>query len=569
MPLICECGHKNPNKGLYCSICGKFLHLPADKNFILKKRYEILALTGGGGMGTVYKARDVKLEKIWAVKECVPFRISQKKSDIEDIKNRFEREAKILARLDHPGLPVISDYFTENNRYYLVMTYIEGENLLDILKKDGNPGISEEKVTVWTKEILKILSYLHNQSSPVVYRDLKPANIILHKDGRIILVDFGIARVINPDDLTGQTEIGTKGYAPEEQIIGKAEPRSDIYALGATMHHLLTGMRPGDSGLKLLKDFIPSISDEMEKIVSKSLKEYVTDRFSCADEMLKALSFDGKGYERKVPAKKAVVISPRVTFIDKWEKKTDEPWYFNSPGGIAVDNEGYVYVADRETHRIQKFDSQGRLIARWGNWGSEDGEFNSPKGIVVDNKGYIYVSERGNGRIQKFDSHGRFIARWGTKGSKDGEFNSPEGIAVDNKGYIYVADTGNHRIQKFDSHGRFIARWGTKGSKDGEFSKICRSLIKLSISKSRREDGEFFSPKGIAVDNKGYIYVTDSGTHRIQKFDSQGRFIAGWGKSGSEDGEFSSLKGITVDNNGYVYVADSGNHRIQVFKVNQ
>ena len=173
MPLICECGYENPDKALFCCICAKILHIPAGENFILKKRYEILAHIGGGGMGTVYKARDVNLEKIWAVKECVPLRISQKKSVIEDIKSRFEREAKILARLEHPGLPVISDYFTENNRYYLIMTYIEGDNLFELLKKDGNPGFSEEKVTGWSKEILKILSYLHNQSPPVIYRDLK------------------------------------------------------------------------------------------------------------------------------------------------------------------------------------------------------------------------------------------------------------------------------------------------------------------------------------------------------------------------------------------------------------
>ena len=546
MPLICECGYKNPNEGLYCSRCGEILPLPADKNFILQERYEILALIGRGGMGTVYKARDVKLEKIWAVKECVPFRKRQKKSDIEDIKKRFVREAKILARLDHPGLPVISDYFTENNRYYLVMTYIEGETLLDILKKDGNSGLPEEKVTVWAKEILKILSYLHSQSPPVVHRDLKPANIILHKDGRIILVDFGIARVINPDDLTGQTEIGTKGYAPKEQIIGEAEPRSDIYALGATMHHLLTGKSPGDSGLNLLKNFIPSISDEMEKIVTKSLKEDVTDRFSCADEMLKALSFDGKSYERKVPGNKPVVISPGVTFINKWEKKTVEPWYFNKPEGIAVDNKGYVYVVDTHNHRIQKFDSEGRFIARWGKYGFKDGEFYYPFGIAVDNKGYVYVADTYNHRIQKFDSEGRFIARWGKKGRKDGEFSIPRGIAVDNNGYVYVADTGNVRIQKFDSEGRFIARWGKSGSEDGEFSY----------------------PSGIAVDNKGYVYVADTDNHNIQKFDSEGRFIARWGKYGSEDGEFSYPHGIAVDKKGYVYVADRLNHRIQVFKVN-
>jgi DNA-binding beta-propeller fold protein YncE len=244
-----------------------------------------------------------------------------------------------------------------------------------------------------------------------------------------------------------------------------------------------------------------------------------------------------------------------VKFVMKWgtELEDIENFAVNATGngqfahpiGVAVDLKGYVYVVDLgNNQRIQKFDSDGKFIAKWDRRGSGDGEFYLPMGVAVDLKGYVYVADLGNQRIQKFDSDGKFITKWGTYGSEEGEFDSPSAVAVDQLGYVYVADRDNQRIQKFDSDGKFIAKWGTYGS----------------------EEGEFNNPTGVAVDQLGYVYVTDRFNHRIQKFDSDGKFIAKWGTYGSEEGEFKSPSGIAVDQLGYVYVADRDNDRIQKFK---
>src|SRR6476469_4422091 len=185
---------------------------------------------------------------------------------------------------------------------------------------------------------------------------------------------------------------------------------------------------------------------------------------------------------------------------------------------------------------------------------STDDSFHFPTGIAVDNKGDVYVSDSWNDRVQKFTSNGKFITKWGTRGSADGQFRFPTGIAVDNKGDVYVSDFSNDRVQKFTSNGQFITKWGTSGSADGQFG---------------RDDDTFFTgPAGIAVDNKGDVYVSDFSNDRVQKFTSNGKFITKWGTSGSADGQFRFPTGIEVDNKGDVYVGDSLNMRIQKFTSN-
>ncbi|MEW6558040.1 MAG: protein kinase, partial [Elusimicrobiota bacterium] len=251
---------------------------------ILENKYKIVNLVKKGGMGAVYKAYDIKfVNNFYAIKELLP--IYGTPLEQEQSRKWFEREAKILKNLTHANLPKIFDYFICNERYYLVMDLIEGDDLDTILQKEGKPGLPVEKVMEWSIQVLDVLIYLHNQNPTIIYRDLKPANIMLNKNEKIILIDFGIARVIHQNSQTTKTIIGTEGYSPPEQYRGKSEIRSDIYSLGATMHHLLTGISPIPFKFDPLRTINPNIPYHIENIVMKALKDNLTDRFSSAKEM--------------------------------------------------------------------------------------------------------------------------------------------------------------------------------------------------------------------------------------------------------------------------------------------
>jgi serine/threonine protein kinase len=207
-------------------------------------------------MGAVYLANDTRLARKCVVKEMLPdYSSSEERHKAE---TDFQREARTLALLNqpgHPNIPEIFDYFIENGRHYLVMKYIGGENLEERLKRRGRP-LSEEHVIEWAIQICDALAYMHNRKpEPVVHRDIKPANLIRDEDGRLWLVDFGLVRAMPSDHLQpnggGQTvAIGTPGYTPPEQWLQEPEPRSDIYALGASLHHLLSGHDPRDAFAK-------------------------------------------------------------------------------------------------------------------------------------------------------------------------------------------------------------------------------------------------------------------------------------------------------------------------------
>jgi len=271
----------------------------------------------------------------------------------------------------------------------------------------------------------------------------------------------------------------------------------------------------------------------------------------------------------------------RYEFVSSWGSFGTGDSQFNYPFGITVDSSGYVYVAEPNNHRIQKFTSSGTFLGWWGGddsgntgWhnpdsgkigssGNKDGQFNNPHHcIAVDSSGHIYVADSNNNRIQKFTSSGTFETKWGSYGTGDSQFNFPIGIAVDSSGYVYVAEPNNHRIQKFTSSGTFLGWWGLDnlGYTGWHVPGSGR------IGKYGSGDGQLCVPEGITVDSSGYIYVADTVNHRIQKFSSSGDFITKWGSDGSGNGQFHVPAGIAVDSSGYVYVADSDNNRVQKFK---
>ncbi len=259
----------------------------------LQNRYKILGVIGIGGMGAVYKAQDLRFPgvlRLCAVKEMINTATDPQVRRM--IVRNFEREASILATLSHPAIPQVYDYFTEGSRSYLVLEFISGKDLeARLAEVDG--FFPEEQVIQWAIQICDVLSYLHNHKPrPIVFRDLKPSNIMLDDHGRIRLVDFGIAKLFQSGEKG--TMIGTEGYSPPEQYRGRAEPRGDIYALGATMHHLLSKQDPRleppfSFHERPIHQTNPTVSRQLVAIVDKALKYDVNERWGSAEELKRAL----------------------------------------------------------------------------------------------------------------------------------------------------------------------------------------------------------------------------------------------------------------------------------------
>lgn len=270
-----------------------------DPGSVLNTRYEIVRRIGGGGMGAVYLAKDRNLgDAPRAVKEMVEAHLdpAQHEKAIGD----FKRESLLLTSLEHPSIPTIYDYFYDEplGRFYLVMKFISGGDLASRLRAAPGGRIDEKTVADWGMQAADVLEYLHSRPKPIIYRDLKPANLMIDgNSGRVMLIDFGIARWVKQEE-KGVTAVGTMGYAPPELFGGRVEPRSDVYSLGATLFHLLTGADPQDNPL-LIFDFqknpqprqiAPSVSSEMEQILMRSVEYKPEDRFASAGAMRDALA---------------------------------------------------------------------------------------------------------------------------------------------------------------------------------------------------------------------------------------------------------------------------------------
>ncbi len=250
---------------------------------VLQDRYRIFGAVAIGGMSTVYKARDLRfanVKRICAVKEMVNTANDSERRAL--IVRNFEREANILATLNHPGIVQVYDYFTEGDRSYLVLEYVQGKDLETIMARVEG-FLPEDQVIHWALQICDVLSCLHNhEPQPIIFRDVKPSNIMLDAHNRIKMVDFGIAKLFEAEQKG--TMIGTEGYAPPEQYRGVAEPRVDIYALGATMHHLLSKQDPRRQPPfsfheRPLREINPQVSREMEAIVEKALAYDIDERY--------------------------------------------------------------------------------------------------------------------------------------------------------------------------------------------------------------------------------------------------------------------------------------------------
>ena len=263
-------------------------------------KYRILRKCGQGGMSIVYMAINERANKTWAIKEVR----KDGTQDYELVKQGLIVETDMLKRLNHPNLPSIIDVIDGEDFFLIVMDFIEGNTLSDILKEYG--AQPQEKVVHWAKQLCDVLNYLHSRTPAIIYRDMKPSNIMLRPDGNVVLFDFGTAREYKNDNLEDTVCLGTKGYAAPEQYggFGQTDMRTDIYCLGATMYHLLTGHNPGEPPYEMypIRYWNPGLSAGLEAVILKCTQKNPAERYQSDAELQYALEHyweKDAGYRKK------------------------------------------------------------------------------------------------------------------------------------------------------------------------------------------------------------------------------------------------------------------------------
>ncbi len=333
--LCPQCGQANAAGARFCKACGALLEstgaylggptppppsvspgtglLPPQT--LLAGRYIILRRVGRGGMGAVYQAADSRIVgKCWAVKELSDAAITDPLERQQAIE-AFRREATMLAALDHPNLPKVIDHFSESGKQYLVMDFIEGQTLAERLAEAGGQPLPVAEVLGWTEQLCEVLTYLHTRTPPIIFRDLKPANIMVTPQGVVKLIDFGIVRHFKPGKTADTAYLGTAGYAPREQYgKGQTDARSDIYALGATLHYLLTGQDPTNHPFHF--DAVQQLNRQVPPLVAaaimKALADLPADRWQSVAEFRAALQPAAGSLAEPGPQKLPFISPPNL-----------------------------------------------------------------------------------------------------------------------------------------------------------------------------------------------------------------------------------------------------------------
>jgi serine/threonine-protein kinase len=277
---------------------------PIEPGVILRERYKIRRIIGQGGMGSIYLAEDIRLEGRQCALKEVQHESSMPEDMLDQAREQFLREAQILARLDHPNLPKVSDFFTEENREYLVMDFVPGEDLRTLMleARRKKTFLSEKDVLGWSAQLADALNYMHRQDPPILHRDIKPSNLKLTPSGLIKLVDFGLVKLLASEEMTitilqGR---GTALYTPLEQYggdTGHTDVRSDIYAFGATLYHLLTNKSPVEARERFLhpeslippRQINPEVSFRTERAILWALNLHPDERPQNVEEFQQAL----------------------------------------------------------------------------------------------------------------------------------------------------------------------------------------------------------------------------------------------------------------------------------------
>lgn len=350
---------------------------------LVDNRYKILREIGRGGTSCVYLAENIKLHSYRAIKEV--YKSGSTGGGVKS--NMLIAETSVLTKLRHPGLPLIIDIFDTFQSYLIVMEYIEGVSLDKVLSQKG--VCSEKDVIRWGQQLCDVLSYLHSQNPPIIYRDMKPANIMLKPDGNIVLIDFGMAREFKPQNSHDTTYLGTHGYAAPEQYNDKrqSDARTDIYSLGVTLYHLVTGHDPclPPYGVNSIRIHNPALSSQLDFIIQKSTKLEPEQRFESAAELSNALKSIGNGgvisedlsEEPKKKSNKWILIVALVSVVliaiiavviaginstksDYTDYLADIEDFIMNPPGQFEDNvdlsfEQYVYISEPDERKYYTF----------------------------------------------------------------------------------------------------------------------------------------------------------------------------------------------------------------------
>ena len=538
---------------------------------LLQGRYRVESVLGKGGMGHVYIVRDEHFTgaqslPLRSMKEMIP-----RFSDLQNNMVNFTREALVLESLRHPSIPRVYDSFQEFNRAYLVLEYIEGQDLEQVL--DRTPSmLNPEMVCDWMIQLCDIVATLHTQIPPIIFRDLKPSNVILTPKRRIVLIDFGIAKVFQADE--PHTNVGTQGYAAPEQYERRAEIRSDIFALGAMMHHLLTKSDPRFQAPFTFADRMPSVlnpavTPEIEAVIMKCLERDVDKRYQNIFELRRALEeaigrpsgAGGTGHYRAIanggysgsgatvgswgmgPASVVLPRPPRVL----WSFQTEEE--VRSTPAISHDTvyvgsyDNNLYAINRETGKMRwKYSSEGGVCSAPALWrhlvifGSEDFnvygiESTSGKEVwryrtwhhvrssprVFDDKLYIGSDD---GHMHFIDPrHGRSLQRFRTFREVQSSAAYANGVVFfgSNDEYFYAVDALTAEVKwKYRTQGPIIS---SPAVADGYvyFGSMDFAVYALEVKSGwqawREPTDKFVIGSPLVVGDRLYIGSTDKHLH--------------------------------------------------------
>ncbi|HEX9067658.1 MAG TPA: protein kinase [Ktedonobacterales bacterium] len=296
------CASEVPSDARYCPECGADQMQPypqtvtglLEEQHVLHGRYIIVKRLAKGGQSAVYLATDLRDgNKRVAIKEMSQASLSP--DELKRAVSGMKREADMLKRLQHPALARVFEHFVQGNKHFIAMEYVDGQTLEDVMIDSGRP-VAWEQVATWGMRLCDVLTYLHSLQPPIIYRDLKPSNVMVTPSREIKLIDFGIARWLKAAQEHDTAQLGTDGYAPLEQYASHSEPRSDLYALGATLYHLMTGRVPesaptrtGGKPLTSMRAHYAAIPENVQRVVERAMTLDLSSRYASAEEMRDAL----------------------------------------------------------------------------------------------------------------------------------------------------------------------------------------------------------------------------------------------------------------------------------------